>query len=76
MTDKPFPDAAADYRISDGEDFTVTVNAKDFPKAGPDGEFRVYRVYGDVTKPRRLEAALGNLLASRGVQRRAIRVSL
>lgn len=68
-----FSDSAADYKISDGDDFRVTINAKDFPKAG---EFRVYRVWGDITKPKRLEAAIRNLLIERGVGERTIKVSL
>lgn len=73
MSARAFPDAAADYQVADGEDFRVRINAKDFPARG---EFRVYRVWGDVTKPARLKAAIGNLLAERGVAERRVRVSL
>lgn len=67
-----FVGSASDYDIVDG-DFRVTINAKDFPEKDV---FRVYRVYGDITKPDRLQAAIGNLLVERGVQSRKIEVSL
>ena len=69
----PFVAGTADYRISDGDDFTVTISAKDFPERN---EFRVYNVYGDVTKPDRLQAAIGNLLTERGVDSRTIKVAI
>lgn len=71
-----FPDAAADYKISDGDDFRVTIRAKDFPNSGENGQFRVYAVYGDITKPARLQKAIENLLIERGIQRREIVINL
>lgn len=71
-----FVESAADYHIGDGEDFRVTINAKDFPARGPHGVFRVYRVFGDITQPERLHSAIGNLLAERGIERRRIEVSI
>lgn len=71
-----FSAGTADYNISDGDDFRVQIRAKDFPDAGPNGEFRVYRVDGDITKPARLKAAICNLLISRGVDRRRIVINL
>lgn len=68
-----FVESVADYKISDGDDFRVTINAKDFPARGV---FRVYRVYGDITQPRRLHQAINNLLTERGVGNRRIQVSL
>lgn len=67
-----FVNSAADYRINEG-DYRATINAKDFPEKE---EFRVYRVFGDVTKPGLLKAAICNLLIERGVQRRKIVISL
>lgn len=68
-----FVESAADYKISDGDDFRVTINAKDFPQQG---HFRVYRVYGDITQPERLHRAINNLLTERGVGNRRITVAL
>ena len=68
-----FVESAADYKISDGNDFRVTINAKDFPERRV---FRVYRVYGDITQPNRLHQAINNLLTERGVGNRRIEVSL
>lgn len=71
-----FVNSAADYKISDGDDFKVTINAKDFPDAGEHGQFRVYKVYGDITKPERLRKAIENLLIERGIERREIQINL
>lgn len=68
-----FVDSAADYKISDGDDFRVTINAKDFPARQV---FRVYRVFGDITQPERLHRAINNLLTERGVGNRRIKVSI
>lgn len=67
-----FGNGTATYKINDGDDFKVDIRAKDFPNAGPNGEFRVYTVWGDVTKPERLQRAVENLLIERGVERRRI----
>lgn len=71
-----FSDSTQIYRIDDGPDFRAEIRAKDFPSRGPNGTFRVYAVYGDVTKPDRLTSAIGRLLVSRGITRRRIEVSL
>lgn len=68
-----FISSAADYRIADGDDFRATISAKDFPERG---EFRVYRVYGDINRPERLKAAICNLLAERGIDKRRVLLSL
>lgn len=62
----------SNVRISDG-DFIAAIDAKDFPACG---EFRVYRVMGDVTRPHRLKAAISNMLAERGIGERKVVVAL
>ena len=71
-----FPQAVTEYRVSDGAGYIATVRAKDFPDAGDHGEFRVYTVFGDVTKPQALETALHNLMTDHGVERRKIIINL
>lgn len=60
------------HRIED-EDFVATISAKDFPERG---EFRVYRVCGDVTRPNHLKAAIRNLLAGHGIGERRVQIAL
>jgi hypothetical protein len=70
------PDCVSTFECRDGDDFKVDIRAKDFPNAGENGEFRVYNVYGDVTKPQRLMKAIGNMLADAGIQNRRVVVNL
>lgn len=70
-----FIESAANYKIKDG-DYVADINAKDFPDRGPHGVFRVYRVYGDITRTDRLKAAIGNLLTERGIDRRRIEITI
>lgn len=71
-----FPRCVADFKITDGAGYRADIRAKDFPEAGENGEFRVYRVEGDVTKPAALKAAIFQLLEKHGVQRRRVIINL
>lgn len=64
-----FVNSAADYQIEDDVGNRWTINAKDFPAAG---EFRVYKVYGNVNNMPGLKRAVERLLEERDVQKRTV----
>lgn len=66
-----FSAGTSDYKVQ-ADDYIATIRAKDFPNAGEHGEFRVYAIYGDITRPDDLQTAIGNLLTERGIQKRTI----
>lgn len=56
----------------DHDGYVGQIRAKDWPKAGPNGEFRVYAIHGDVTRPEALKEAIFQLLRDHGIGRRRV----
>ena len=69
-TKRPFPAGLHDYAIRHG-DYSATIRASDNGT-----KFKVYAVYGDITRLDDLKAAIISLLASRNAGERQITVTL
>lgn len=64
---------ATDYQVSDGDGFTCVITAKDQPERE---RFMVTKIYGDVTRPDALKAAILRLLGEHGAGPRTIWIML
>lgn len=69
---KTLPKSRRSFDIDDGNGYRAKILAKDFPNFGDHGEFRVYRIYGDINNQRAFQNAIFRFLASYDVERRKV----